>query len=150
MRHRGDALVEIGPNGVPTIRAAALAALLHDNGWRHPETEAVATRSPLPDLPAGVYLHYKGHYYLVLGYGHDANRDGRQVVVYIGLELAGAKPGGRIAVRDVDDFLAVVDPATGEALDRQDPSQGSPRRFTYVGPGFTYVGPTWEGSPAVS
>jgi hypothetical protein len=91
-----------------------------------------------PDLPAGVYLHYKGPLYLVLGYGHDSNHEGRTVVVYVGLQLDGAKTGARLAVRTVDDFLAVVDPTTGEAKDFPYPSPGFPRRFTYVGP-------TWEG-----
>ncbi|MFL6110761.1 MAG: DUF1653 domain-containing protein [Catenulispora sp.] len=86
----------------------------------------------LPDLLAGIYRHYKGHHYLVLGYGHDANHDGRQVVVYVGLELDGAKPGGRLAVRDVDDFFAIVDPATGETRSNF-PSPGYPLRFTYIG-----------------
>jgi hypothetical protein len=92
----------------------------------------------LPDLRAGVYRHFRGPLYLVLGYGHDANADGRQVVVYIGLQLDGAKAGPRLAVRDVDDFLAIVDPATGETRDFPYPSPDYPRRFTYIGP-------AWEG-----
>lgn len=91
--------------------------------------------SALPDLLAGVYRHYKGPLYLVLGYGRDANQDGRTVVVYVGLELTGsARPGARINVRDVDDFFAVVDPATGTVPDVEDFFTDYPRRFTYVGP----------------
>lgn len=93
----------------------------------------------LPDLRAGVYRHYKGPHYLVLGYGHDANRDGRQVVVYIGLQLDGAHSGARLAVRDVADFFAIVNSATGDAVDCLYPSSAFPRRFTYVGP-------TWQPS----
>ena len=83
----------------------------------------------LPDLRAGVWRHYKGHLYQVLGYAHDANATGdhptiwktayrpdgtwnssvpardRLVVVYIGLETTAAHKGPRMAVRDVDDFL---------------------------------------------
>ncbi|MDF2461201.1 MAG: hypothetical protein K0S68_604 [Candidatus Saccharibacteria bacterium] len=77
----------------------------------------------LPDLPSGIYRHYKGHHYVVLGYAHDSNQDGRIVVVYAGLELEGATPGHpRLNVRTVDDFFASVD--------------GKPR--------FTYVGTTWD------
>jgi hypothetical protein len=95
----------------------------------------------LPDLRAGVYRHYKGPLYLVLGYGHDANNDSRQVVVYVGLQLDGAKPGPRLAVRDVDDFFAIVNPLNGVAQKScVFPSPTFPRRFTYVGP-------TWEGQP---
>lgn len=74
----------------------------------------------LPDLPAGVYRHWKGHAYLVLGYGMDANDETRQVVVYVGLQLDGARPGPRLRVRTVEDFFAEVEPAK--------------RRFEYVGP----------------
>jgi hypothetical protein len=31
----------------------------------------------LPDLPAGVWRHWKGRDYLVLGLGHDADHEGR-------------------------------------------------------------------------
>lgn len=90
----------------------------------------------LPDLQAGVYRHYKGHHYLVLGYGHDANDADREVVVYVGLELDGAKQGPRLAVRTADDFLADVDPATGES-----PVEWSDDLV----PRFEYVGPAWTG-----
>lgn len=94
----------------------------------------------VPDLRAGVYQHYKGPLYLVLGYGHDANADGRTVVVYIGLELDGAKQGARLAVRTAEDFHAIVDPRSGEAKDFPYPSPEYPLRFRYVGP-------IWEGAP---
>jgi hypothetical protein len=83
----------------------------------------------LPELPAGVYRHYKGHYYLVIGYGHDSNYDDRHVVVYIGLELDDAKQGPRLNVRTVQDFFARVTPIgqTNEV------------------PRFQYIGPSWEG-----
>jgi hypothetical protein len=82
----------------------------------------------LPELQAGVYRHYKGRHYLVLGYSHDSNADtlydqqavddaagawqsgvmhtiqplGERVcVVYIGLELTDAHKGPRIGHRNV-------------------------------------------------
>lgn len=71
----------------------------------------------LPDLTAGIWRHFKGHLYLVLGYANDANSEGRTVVVYVGLQLDGARHGERISVRTVEDFFAVVDPTTGEAAE---------------------------------
>lgn len=66
----------------------------------------------LPDLKAGVYQHYKGEHYLVLGYAHDASIDQwqsyseRMVVVYVPLYVSiGLDPSPRMAVRDVDDFF---------------------------------------------
>ena len=71
----------------------------------------------LPELQAGVWRHWKGRDYLVLGLGHDADHEGRTVVVYVPLyEVAGP----RLAVRTVEEFL-------GEA------APGAPR-FRYVGP----------------
>lgn len=84
------------------------------------------------DLKAGVYRHYKGPLYLVLGLGHDANADTlgssgfieyegehdqqvtveplgeREVVVYVGLQIEGHKSGARLAVRTLSDFFAEV------------------------------------------
>ena len=71
----------------------------------------------LPELQAGVWRHWKGRDYLVLGLGHDADQEGRTVVVYVPLyEVSGP----RLAVRTVEEFL-------GEA------APGAPR-FRYVGP----------------
>jgi len=95
--------------------------------------------SQLPDLLTGVYQHYKGPLYLVLGYGHDANHEDRQVVVYID----GAHTEPRLAVRDVDDFFAIVDSADGSVLvNARTPSLAHPRRFTYLGS-------TWENDVAL-
>ncbi len=75
----------------------------------------------LPPLPSGIYRHYKGHYYLVLGYACDSNDDSRTVVVYVGLELDGASAElPRMNVRTVEDFFSEV------------PGKG--QRFHYVGP----------------
>lgn len=80
----------------------------------------------LPDLPAGVWRHYKGPLYQVLGYAHDADDDERVVVVYFGLELDDAHEGPRMAVRDAESFLGMVMVGDNEVV----------QRFTYVAPQF--------------
>lgn len=100
----------------------------------------------LPPLKTGVYRHYKGHLYLVLGYGEDANADNlcdysetmdrvyrhnrgdtdgptkptplseRAVVVYIPLQLSETREGPVMDVRTVDDFLAYVNPLDGSKV----------------------------------
>lgn len=81
----------------------------------------------LPDLPAGVYRHYKGHRYLVLGYGHDADYEDRQVVIYVGLELDDARPGPRLAVRTAESFFGPVQLSPGGPV---------VARFSYEGPSY--------------
>ena len=71
--------------------------------------------------------------YLVLGLAHDANTDGRAVVVYVPLYDDPALSGPRLAVRSVGDFLAWVDPVTGALADQGQP--GAVRRFRYLGAG---------------
>lgn len=71
----------------------------------------------LPDVPAGVWRHWKGADYLVLGLGHDADIAERTVVVYV--PLYGVS-GPQLAVRSVEGFLEEVSP-------------GVPR-FAYRGP----------------
>ncbi len=71
----------------------------------------------LPELQAGVWRHWKGRDYLVLGLGHDADHEGRTVVVYVPLYDV---PGPRLAVRTLEGFLEEVAP-------------GVPR-FQYLGP----------------
>lgn len=73
--------------------------------------------SELPELKAGVWRHWKGADYLVLGLGHDADHDGRTVVVYVPLYDV---PGPRLAVRTVEGFLEDVSPGVS--------------RFRYLGP----------------
>jgi hypothetical protein len=96
----------------------------------------------LPELKAGVYRHYKNHLYQVFGYAHDANVEGRLLVIYIGLELEGAKAAPRLAARTVEDFFAWVNPdgsaAPEPALsDAKNVESGLVRRFTYVGPSWS-------------
>lgn len=81
-------------------------------------------------LQMGIYRHYKGPLYQVLGLAHDANAEDlyrplppaatfgirteyeplpvRWVVVYMPLELDGAHLGPRMAVRTLEDFVAEV------------------------------------------
>lgn len=60
------------------------------------------------EVRMGIYRHYKGHLYQVLGLAHDANHGDRTVVVYMPLELEGAHLGPRMAVRTIEDFGAKV------------------------------------------
>lgn len=107
-------------------------------------------------LQAGVYRHYKGPLYLVLGLAHDANVDTlytetgttpplallgeREVVVYVGLQLDEAHTGARLAVRSVEDFFAIIcidkeHRHYGQAVTKEDRVVCDTRtRFTYVGP----------------
>jgi hypothetical protein len=118
----------------------------------------------MDDVKAGVYRHYKGPLYLVMGLAHDANADEffshdeekyfptgeREVIVYIGLELTDAHTGPRLAIRtarDVGDaFYDLVHTGDGTACKHvglgstwcSNVGQEVARRFTYLGP-------TWEG-----
>ena len=71
----------------------------------------------LPELRAGVWRHWKGRDYLVLGLGHDADVPGRTVVVYVPLYDV---PGPRLAVRTLAVFLGEAEPGVA--------------RFNYRGP----------------
>jgi hypothetical protein len=83
----------------------------------------------LPDLRAGIYRHYKGNLYQIIGYAKDANADTllhrymdprikheiqiaplgeRIVVIYMGLELTDASRGPRMSIRTATDFFAPV------------------------------------------
>lgn len=88
-----------------------------------------------PEFKAGIYRHYKGPLYLVLGLAHDSNDEQRIAVIYIGLYLDGAKTGPRLAIRTYSDFYAWVNPANGEAINPKDPK---------AVPRFKHVGQTWE------
>lgn len=126
----------------------------------HPMTDAY-----LPALPSGVYRHYKGPLYLVLGYAHDANADefadyesvcipeteierafpeGRAVVVYIGLQLDEAHTGPRLAVRTADDFHAWVH-QDGTRCHHNTPGIWCEASGATVRQRFEYLGATWEG-----
>jgi hypothetical protein len=111
------------------------------------------------EIKLGIYRHYKGGLYQVLGIGHDANADEltvanstaywdednmrsiplgeRTVVVYLPLQLNAAHLGPRLAVRTLE----------SASMDAWEDSvwvysaQGSDRklmaRFTYLGPELT-------------
>lgn len=103
----------------------------------------------LPDLPTGVYRHYKGHLYLVFGYGHDANYEDRIVVHYIGLELDDAHTGPRLATRTavsddpaVDAWWDYVHVFGGKCSNND---EGHCRERFGTVQRFTYMGPTWKG-----
>jgi hypothetical protein len=68
-----------------------------------------------PDVRLGVYEHYHGGRYLVLGVGrwhsHDES-DGRRVVLYVRL-YPHDEGGPPINVRPLDEFLATYDEAGG-------------------------------------
>jgi hypothetical protein len=130
----------------------------------------MSPRHNLPELPSGVYRHYKGHLYQVLGYGHDANTlggettyddtvigthsteacgwlplDERMVVVYIGLEMTDAQLGPRLAVRTADDFHAIVHLSGSKRGTKcEHVGEGStwcPDAESAVAKRFTYLGP---------
>lgn len=120
------------------------------------------TVNPDVALPAGVYQHWKGPLYLVLGLAHDANAGDlysfkndmarssgraplgeREVVVYVGLQLDAAHEGARLAVRTLEDFFAKVcrnvehrHYGTSGPHVEEGPCRVTPR-FTYLGPRFT-------------
>jgi hypothetical protein len=103
------------------------------------------------ELLSGIYRHYKGPLYEVSGYAHDANIDGRELVLYRGLELTGAHLGPRWSVRDsefpggedvdLDCFFDTVHPDgtpcrhEGNSLGWCNTAQSlTVRRFEYLGP----------------
>jgi hypothetical protein len=109
----------------------------------------------LTRLRLGIYRHYKGPLYQVLGLAHDANADKllevrpdgnhsfvrdyedpayRYVVVYMPLQLDGAHLGPRMAVRTLEDFFAFVNPRTGMPFNGSGPAVS---RFRYLGPELT-------------
>jgi hypothetical protein len=83
-----------------------------------------------PEFKAGIYRHYKGPLYLVLGLAHDANQEDRTAIVYIGLELDQAHTGPRFAIRTYDDFYSSIDPTSGNTVDSKFP--GAILRFTFI------------------
>jgi hypothetical protein len=70
------------------------------------------------DLACGVYQHYKGDHYLVLGVARD-DRDDSMLVIYVRLY---GRTGVPMTARPLDGFLATVDTPEGPAP-----------RFRYVG-----------------
>lgn len=73
---------------------------------------------PLPEIRAGVWEHYKGERYVVIGIARD-DRDETPLVIY--LRLYG-RAGLPMTARPLDGFLAQVETA-----------EGLRPRFRYVG-----------------
>lgn len=101
----------------------------------------------MKDLRSGIYRHYKGPLYQVIGYGHDANYEDRITVVYVGLQLDDAHAGPRIATRtaesddpEVDAWFDYVHDDGKKCCCKGDGGvtdcPGSQQRFAYVGPGW--------------
>lgn len=105
----------------------------------------------MKELQAGVYQHYKRKFYLVLGYGHDANQEGREVVIYVGLQLSEAQKGPRLSVRTVEDFTrSICWFYKSEACRYFDEHPGDTYGFgfheeNYHRPRFVYISPDWQG-----
>lgn len=60
-------------------------------------------------VKSGIYRHYKGPLYNVEKLGHDANEEGRTVVIYTPLQAEpGHMSGPATAVREIKDFLQIV------------------------------------------
>jgi hypothetical protein len=114
----------------------------------------------LPQLSAGVWLHYKGRLYQALGYGHDANSESRDVVVYIGLELDEAHRGPRLATRtassldpDIDAWWDFVHEDGTKCMHHDGSMRGVDgaavcHRGRPIKPRFRYLGPGWDGHRA--
>lgn len=74
-------------------------------------------------LPAGIYQHYKGGYYQVIGMAENSDKQGELSVVYI--SLSGMHlPGLRMRYRDLKSWL--------------EPVPGGQVRYLYVGQEIPY------------
>lgn len=76
----------------------------------------------MSELRAGVYQHYKGPFYLVLGTARHSETE-EQLVAYVPLE---PHPGPRITVRPYDMFFESVE-VDGQQVER----------FKYIGEQLT-------------
>ena len=114
------------------------------------------------DIRLGIYRHYKGPLYQVLGLAHDANADTlassesaefelnpgdwpgvlgeRIVVVYLPLQLDGAHLGPRMATRTLEDFLLPVCWDKDCHRFGQSPVRQCSRDWDAVKPRFDYLG----------
>jgi hypothetical protein len=115
----------------------------------------------MDEVKMGIYRHWNGPLYQVLGIAHDANADAlydydavvsaemngggealgqRTVVVYMPLQLDGAHPEARMCVRTLEDFLGVVH-GDGSYCFGDKRCQNAPpnviSRFTYLGQELT-------------
>jgi hypothetical protein len=109
----------------------------------------------MAEIRMGIYRHYKGPLYQVIGLAHDANAEDlcagleyghkepigeRTVVVYMPLQLDGAHLGPRMAVRTLEDFQAILHTDDGSTCPEGHCTKFAGgnfvNRFTYVGPIF--------------
>lgn len=114
-------------------------------------------------MNAGIYRHYRGPLYLVLGLAHDANAETlyegafaddpnlthlgeREVVVYVPLMLDGAHLGARMAVRTRADFEAWIRPGTSFTMSPSDVDKCGAKMVREDGlvPRFEYLGERLE------
>lgn len=95
----------------------------------------------MDDYPiSGIYKHWKGPLYLVLGIAHDANEEDRTAVVYVPLELNKAHRGPRLAIRTLEDFMSDVHIWTLETCGQDENCHNQAHE-----PRFAFVGITYEG-----
>lgn len=116
---------------------------LSDRTRRDLMAESLDT-SQLPTLRAGVYRHFKGHYYQVLGYAEDADDTQtnhevrpRVVVVYVALYVQPERLGPRLYVRSAADFFVQVCSYSGKPpaeCSGHDCASSLVDRFTYLAP----------------
>lgn len=95
----------------------------------------------MTDLHMGIYRHYKGPLYQVLGLVHDANDPARTAVAYLPLQLDPTHLGPQLTIRTLEDFTAYV-VADPEARDYGQVHEFANRRdvisrFRYLGPVVT-------------
>ena len=82
-------------------------------------------------LPAGVYRHYKGGLYQILGIGQHTETN-EIVVVYVALTGANL-PGPRIRVRPLEGPEGFMTPVEGGVSYTGSLATRSVDRFTYIG-----------------
>lgn len=75
-------------------------------------------------IPAGVWEHWKGERYLVLGLARDATVEGRSDRLLVIYSRLYRRDGVPLNARPLDDFLREVPTSAGPVA-----------RFRYIGPG---------------
>ena len=97
------------------------------------------------ELKAGVYRHYKGGYYQVLGLAEDSDHPGKLSVVYV--SLTGAHlPGCRMRFRSLETWLEPV--TTSITLNDSAVYDIPPQtRYVYVGQEIPQLEPVEEFNP---
>lgn len=117
----------------------------------------------MTDVRMGIYQHYKGPLYQVIGLAHDANSHDlffkyddppadprnaaygpsyaalgdRTVVVYIALELVDGHTGPRLCVRTLEDFTALLHISDDSVCPGGDHCSHRFPRFNFIGAELT-------------